>query len=151
METFNTGSEEFKFVWLTLDGTAASYGLTWVLRLCGFFLSFFPLPKKTEESLLPLSVSEHGPAVSDDLSGGGGKWKNKQRVHAINGTAWHHIINLNLNLVLILQMCVSGSSDIQEDHSQEQRQEKEDVWVIHWDVTTAYVLGGWWGGFLSDV
>lgn len=70
----------------------------------------------------------------------------KRGVRTINGVARDHIVIINLNISL-LQMCASGSSDIQEDHSEEQRQEKEDVRVLHGDVTTAYVLGGQYSCF----
>lgn len=129
------------------------------LRLCGFLWASYHCPRA-------LNVSERGPAVSEDASWGGpdwfsaifgmecyilcnmpDEWMEKQCVHTINKTAWHHNFIMSLNLFLILQMCVSGSSDIQEDHSKEQCQEKEDVWVIHRDATTAYVLGGL--GFFS--
>lgn len=69
-------------------------------------------------------------------------WMDKHCVHTTNETAWHHNVTTHPNLFFTLQTCVSGSSDVQEDHSQEQRQEKKDVWVIYRDVTAAYVLGG---------
>lgn len=37
---------------------------------------------------------------------------------------------------------VSGSSDIPEDYSEEQCQEKEGVWGVHWNATTAYIFRG---------
>lgn len=56
----------FKFV-----GTYLGWNCRWFdLRLCGFTLSFFPLPKKTEGSIFTHAVSKRGPAESEDLSGG---------------------------------------------------------------------------------
>lgn len=53
-------------------------------------------------------------------------------------TPHHH----EYEYVSLLQTCVPGSSDIQEDHSEEQRQEEEDVRGLHRDATIAHVLGG---------
>lgn len=47
----------------------------------------------------------------------------------------------HMDTVCVFQ-CVSGSSDIQEDHSQEQCQEEEDVRGFHWNATAAHILRG---------
>lgn len=52
------------------------------------------------------------------------------------------IASLNMNIFSFLQICVSGSSDIQEDHSEKQCQEEEAVRGIHRNITTAYVIRG---------
>lgn len=47
--------------------------------------------------------------------------------------------------ILIVLKCinsVTGSSDIQEDHREEQCQEEEAVWGVYWNSTTAYIIGG---------
>lgn len=44
--------------------------------------------------------------------------------------------------VYVFFNCVSGSSDFQKDHSEEQCQEEEDVWGIYWNITTAYIIRG---------
>ena len=41
------------------------------------------------------------------------------------------------------EFLLSGSSDIQEDHSEKQCQEEEAVWGIHWNTTVAYVTRGY--------
>lgn len=53
-----------------------------------------------------------------------------------------HVASLNMNMFSSLQICVSGSSDIQEDHSEEQCQEEEAVRGIHRNAATAYVIRG---------
>ena len=55
------------------------------------------------------------------------------------GKKAHHA---ELNLTLNTCLCASGPSDVQEDHSEEQRQEEEDVRGLYGDAAAPHVTGG---------